>query len=364
MCGFGDKVRCINPIQIVGSGSQDTATGRTDGQSLHRHAYDSSFKTQLPRRISTLGPCLLCLIVLPCLSAPRDIEGIRSLSNKVYSYSEVDTAFFVLTVDLWSADGKREVNLVRHSATSPSISAATSSSYPPRPPTPPYQPNGSSAPNSAHPFSMQHQQWNHGHQLPPQQSPTQPAHPAQYGFGVGNSNYHLYRTPQPLPPPPQPQYQQAQPQYHPHQQYPPQHQQQAYYTAPSANGMAYYTQQPPAQGPLLTPDQMQPQGGQQPAGMFTRNLIGSLCVSAFKLTDCDAQTGVWFILQDLSVRTEGTFRYAHLDHSPHAPNLARVLLRDTRDLSFSYQSQNQLPTVLVFAVSPVSHSLLTPFAAD
>lgn len=42
--------------------------------------------------------------------------------------------------------------------------------------------------------------------------------------------------------------------------------------------------------------------------MFTRNLIGSLSASAFKLTDPDNKIGVWFILQDLSVRTEGSFR--------------------------------------------------------
>ena len=57
---------------------------------------------------------------------------------------------------------------------------------------------------------------------------------------------------------------------------------------------------------------MQPQAGQQATGMFTRNLIGSLCVSAFKLTDPHSQMGVWFILQDLSVRTEGSFRYVHV----------------------------------------------------
>ena len=45
-----------------------------------------------------------------------------------------------------------------------------------------------------------------------------------------------------------------------------------------------------------------------PSGMFTRNLIGSLCVSAFRLDDPDRKPGIWFILQDLSVRTEGTFR--------------------------------------------------------
>lgn len=49
----------------------------------------------------------------------------------------------------------------------------------------------------------------------------------------------------------------------------------------------------------------------QPApatGMFTRNLIGSLTVNAFKLNDTENKTGFWFVLQDLSVRTEGSFR--------------------------------------------------------
>lgn len=43
--------------------------------------------------------------------------------------------------------------------------------------------------------------------------------------------------------------------------------------------------------------------------MFTRNLIGNLTVNAFTLNDTDEKTGHWFVLQDLSVRTEGTFRY-------------------------------------------------------
>jgi hypothetical protein len=45
-----------------------------------------------------------------------------------------------------------------------------------------------------------------------------------------------------------------------------------------------------------------------PGGMFTRNLIGCLSASAFRLCDPDNKIGVWFILQDLSVRTEGIFR--------------------------------------------------------
>jgi len=43
--------------------------------------------------------------------------------------SEIDHGMFVLNVDLWSEDGHREVNLVRHSATSPSIGATQPLSY-------------------------------------------------------------------------------------------------------------------------------------------------------------------------------------------------------------------------------------------
>lgn len=45
--------------------------------------------------------------------------------------------------------------------------------------------------------------------------------------------------------------------------------------------------------------------------MYTRNLIGSLAASAFRLSDVAEHIGIWFILQDLSVRTEGSFRYVH-----------------------------------------------------
>jgi hypothetical protein len=44
------------------------------------------------------------------------------------------------------------------------------------------------------------------------------------------------------------------------------------------------------------------------ANRFTRNLIGSLAVNAFKLNDDQGTLGLWFVLQDLSVRTEGNFR--------------------------------------------------------
>jgi hypothetical protein len=87
---------------------------------------------------------------------------------------------------------------------------------------------------------------------------------------------------------------------------------QSYYSTPQGAPITptgYYAS--PGPGQMMGPanSMLQPQDPRSaPSGMFTRNLIGSLCVSAFKLTDPDGQLGVWFILQDLSVRTEGSFR--------------------------------------------------------
>jgi hypothetical protein len=39
----------------------------------------------------------------------------------------------------------------------------------------------------------------------------------------------------------------------------------------------------------------------------TRNLIGMNAVNACRLNDLEGKPGFWFVLQDLSVRTEGTF---------------------------------------------------------
>lgn len=44
----------------------------------------------------------------------------------------------------------------------------------------------------------------------------------------------------------------------------------------------------------------------------TRNLIGNLVVNPFKLLDERATKGIWFIMHDLSVRIEGTFKLKFL----------------------------------------------------
>ncbi|KAL8831589.1 MAG: hypothetical protein Q9170_005230 [Blastenia crenularia] len=231
------------------------------------------------------------------ITPPPCIRLIVQDANHPYTevdMNQIDTSFFVLTVDLWNAEGDKEVNLVRHSQTSPSISAATSASYPP--------------PNILHnPFSVpQYLSGAYAHApSPPQLLPShQHMYPAQ-SLGYHSTPYQ----------------QQQQPMYHQQQQIAPppihtQHQQ-GYYT-PSGTPItpsAYYgshMQHP--QGPLmpvhhLPPTAMDPHAAHPtPQGMFTRNLIGSLGVSAFKLTDPENNMGIWFILQDLSVRTEGVFR--------------------------------------------------------
>ncbi|RAK74895.1 velvet factor family protein [Aspergillus fijiensis CBS 313.89] len=190
------------------------------------------------RRPITPPPCIRLIV--------RDAQ-----TEKEIDINEIDTSFYVLMVDLWNAEGTSEVNLVKHSATSPSISTAMSSSYPPplqnvSPSYPPYAQNAYGQPVG---------------------------YPHMNNYYAGNPQLQ-YQNPYGANP-------QAQPYY-------------PYY----AGG-----HMPPAN---ISP--AQPVTAAPGAGMFTRNLIGSLSASAFRLTDPENKIGVWFILQDLSVRTEGSFR--------------------------------------------------------
>jgi len=51
-----------------------------------------------------------------------------------------------------------------------------------------------------------------------------------------------------------------------------------------------------------------PPSQSNPPQSCSRNLIGSLSATSFKLNDPAEKTGLWFIFQDLSIRTEGVFR--------------------------------------------------------
>lgn len=95
--------------------------------------------------------------------------------------------------------------------------------------------------------------------------------------------------------------------YSPANQYFPNEFQQPVAHLPSQGGVGYGP--PRVFDPMGGMTQRISLSGAQPQGMFTRNLIGSLAASAFRLTDPSDRIGIWFILQDLSVRTEGLFRY-------------------------------------------------------
>ena len=165
-------------------------------------------------------------------------------ANRGYR-TEVDCNFFVLSVDLWDERGENEQNLVMH----PNTSAAAIAS--------------SAATSPAIPTGYQH----HGG-YPPVEHQYYPNEYQSYAPHGSNPNYpHGYpATSAPYPP------------------------------APSSMHHSYGQ-----------PEEFPGQPGHT-TGLFTRNLIGSLTASAFRLQDDNKEWGIWFITQDLSVRTEGTFR--------------------------------------------------------
>ena len=83
------------------------------------------------------------------------------------------------------------------------------------------------------------------------------------------------------------------------------------------SSMSYYPQAYPGGpgGGGSYPPPMTGGSQQQNTSMFTRNLIGSLTVNASVLKDPNGNFGFWFVLQDLSVRTEGFFRYVTLPYN-------------------------------------------------
>lgn len=253
--------------------------------------------------------------------------------------NDIDHSMYVLNVDLWSQDGQQEVNLVRHSATSPSISATTPVSYQQTadgsiayaPPLP-----------GAGQSNMYREPGRDQYGAYPQQSPT--GYAAQ--SAGGGAPYNPYNQPptvnpygqgqqQHSPPHAYPQdapYPQQSPNGHPQSAYPPQQAPHpGYYGAPPSNapngyraGLDYASAPEKSSRTALTSHNgqpftqadlnihRQPISTTPPTGMFTRNLIGSLACSAFRLTDPSEKIGIWFILQDLSVRTEGLFRCVFL----------------------------------------------------
>ena len=183
----------------------------------------------------------------PCIRLVVYDETGRELD-----FNDIDSTYFVLMVDLWNESGQSAVNLVRHSSAAPtvSISSSTTTSYPPPPERSHYVATTIPA-YDPQPYRQQMQ---------PQQMP-----PAYGHTPVPVAQYY--------PQPPTPSY----------QQYP---------AAPYA--------QTPTQSSMIPATPM--------SSNHTRNLIGMNAVNACRLNDINNKPGFWFVLQDLSVRTEGTFR--------------------------------------------------------
>lgn len=206
------------------------------------------------RRPITPPPCVR--LVVTDMTTGREVPA-----------DEIDPAFFMLTVDLWDESASTEKNIVRSSSNSPavSISTATTTSFP-VPPERVYTaaPTGVSMYPGA--YGVPGAAPGYGHS---------PVYPQSQAHGSMYPNA-------------------------PAGYYPPGYPQQ--YPSQAPPGSPAYAQQAYGQPSVgFTPSQAT-------SGMFTRNLIGSLAVNSFLLTDLDGKKGHWFILQDLSVRTEGTFR--------------------------------------------------------
>ncbi|KAF1953881.1 hypothetical protein CC80DRAFT_506738 [Byssothecium circinans] len=194
----------------------------------------------------------------PCIRlVPFDPE-----TNREIDAQEIDSTFFVLMVDLWDHEGTREVNLVRHSSGAPtvSISSSTTTSFPPPAERTMHLPPGPLG-YSDHGVPIYHSQMYHPH--------------------PGAGYYPAHGVPAQLPGPGYPG------------------------NYPSVPGTRYPPVSHHVQMPMAVPAPPPTNSG---TGMFTRNLIGSLAVNASKLKDTENKLGFWFVLQDLSVRTEGTFR--------------------------------------------------------
>lgn len=114
MCGFGDKVRPRH-VQLVHVSSLPHAQGSSSACSCCRR------QDGRPQRRQLVGRCR----VRPSPPPPPP----RTLSV----CSELDSSFFLVTVDLWSADGKREMNLVLHPSSSTDRHVSTVSAKPKKP---------------------------------------------------------------------------------------------------------------------------------------------------------------------------------------------------------------------------------------
>ncbi|KAH7035076.1 velvet factor-domain-containing protein [Microdochium trichocladiopsis] len=227
------------------------------------------------------------------ITPPPCVKVVVTDARNGKEFPPNDLAFqqFVLHVELWSEDGTREVSMVKHATTAPSIGTGTIMSF-----------------QDAIETQTTYRLFN-------------------YTRNADGTAYSAQAAYPPSPP--------------------------AYPTPPSAatQGYGYPTQVRRDSVPSILPrasygsigaeelPAMPAHAGQPPLSLgrmsmsqpntsCTRNLLGSISMSATRLVDREDKVGIWFVLQDLSVRTEGIFRlrFSFIDLLAHrdGPNGQKV----------------------------------------
>lgn len=107
-------------------------------------------------------------------------------------------------------------------------------------------------------------------------------------------------------------------------------------------------------------------GGWQPRDVhnvqqYTRNLIGNVAVSASVLSDTSSTVGIWFVLQDLSVRQEGSYRLKFM-FTDLGPSLTSGAAKPAPILSAIYSEVFQVHSAKKFPGVKESTALSKCFA--
>lgn len=184
---------------------------------------------------------------------------------------------FVVHVDIVEFEKLDERNLVQHPSSSPSISSVSNAAYP----------ITRSNPSTSHPIPRDYDYRQHPSYSTAQYAPTAEQQSMNSSYHVngggqqylnGNGYQHL-RT-------------------YPGVGYP------GGLTNPAHSPMSQPMFPGQYQNTSINALRQQTQG----TGVITRNLIGQVSSSATLLRDLTQSQGLWFVFQDLSVRTEGIFR--------------------------------------------------------
>ena len=184
----------------------------------------------------------------------------------------LDYGKLILSVDLWDVTGTREDNCVRHNSSAPSISSSSITSYPVAQQTP-------QTPQVIHELDPTHLPQSY-HDYPIAQAPASvPASPYE-PYSSSSNDQQRYNGPS-------------------HQN--------GYGTTFQPQGSAQHRGSLHESMHQASQD-MDPATAGMNRNEPSKNLIGQCHTTVQKLKGVDDKTGLFFVFQDLSVRTEGWFR--------------------------------------------------------